>query len=149
MTFAAPNYTQVPNSFFGEPYAKEGPQPGMIAELGLAETKVACVVMRATFGYHRPNARISYSKMALLTGLSQSSIYEAATNLNDNQIIRSWSDGGVTIWEPVMDEEEWSVDLEVAPVSKPKPKAKAAPVDENEPFTSNWIQRIKNRISSG
>ena len=129
MPFAAPNYTQVPNTFFGEPYSKEGPQPGMMAMLGLAETKVACVVMRATFGYHRANARISYSNMALLTGLSQSSVQSAAITLHDNHIIHSGSDGGVTLWEPVMNEEEWTIPDEV-PVSKPRKTSVAAPVDE-------------------
>lgn len=60
-----PNHTQTPNLFFDEilPQVKS-----------LAELKILLVIMRQTFGWHRPTDKLSLSQIETLTGLSRQSV---------------------------------------------------------------------------
>ncbi|MEZ4558756.1 MAG: hypothetical protein R2854_20380 [Caldilineaceae bacterium] len=59
--FETPNYTQVPNVFLDD----------MISEMGEAELRVALVIMRETFGWHRESKQMSLSYLQQATGMSR------------------------------------------------------------------------------
>ena len=62
--FNSPNYTQAPNVFFDE----------MIAQMGEAELRVALVIMRETFGWHRQSKLMSLSYLMKATGMSKQGV---------------------------------------------------------------------------
>lgn len=62
--FNSPNYTQAPNIFFDE----------MMAQMGEAELRVALVIMRETFGWHRAGKVMSLSYLQKATGMSRQGV---------------------------------------------------------------------------
>ena len=56
----APNYTQLPNALIA-----------LIPFMGEAETKIAIIIARETFGWHRQKAKLSLSELSGLTGLTK------------------------------------------------------------------------------
>lgn len=63
--FEKPNHTQAPNSFFDELL----PQISSLAEL-----KVTLAIIRNTFGWHVQSAKLSFTELEKLTGLSRQSV---------------------------------------------------------------------------
>ena len=68
--FNSPNYTQAPNVFFDE----------MIAQMGEAELRVALVIMRETFGWHRQSKLMSLSYLMKATGMSKQGVLNGITD---------------------------------------------------------------------
>lgn len=102
MPTSLPNFTTIPNAFLGQPFGNKRtgtkPQPGLLAELGHAETKVYLIVLRATAGYHRREARISVRTMARLAGIDPKNVQSAAYALEEKGLVSFPATGGVTIW---------------------------------------------------
>jgi hypothetical protein len=66
-TLPAPNHTQNPNKFFDD----------WLPEIThLSELKVVLAVIRATFGWHEPSAKLSLSDFEERTGLTRPSVIE-------------------------------------------------------------------------
>ena len=71
------NYTQIPNVILDNlPLLKEG------------ELRVMMLMCRETFGWQRPTARLSLSRIQKLTGLSRQGVVTAIENLME----RGWID---------------------------------------------------------
>lgn len=68
--FASPNYTQTPNIFFDE----------MLSQMKEAELKVALVIMRETFGWHRESKQMSLSYLMQATGMSKQGVLNGITD---------------------------------------------------------------------
>ena len=78
MTFDAPNYTQVPNSFIEL----------CMREISPAELKTMMVVLRYTTGFHRRRAAIALSTYVKLTGLTKQGVVNSLKSLS----IKGWID---------------------------------------------------------
>lgn len=77
MKIPAPNYTQTPNVCFDEIFKtlKEG------------ELRVILVLIRQTFGWHKPYDRISLSQLAEKTGMERKSICRSLNSLIEKGLI--------------------------------------------------------------
>lgn len=64
MPYLLPNYTQIPNELL---------EVDML-DMGLAELKVTLAILRATFGFHRAQAPLSYAKLMEITGLAREAV---------------------------------------------------------------------------
>lgn len=84
-SFAAPNYTQVPNDFFD-----------MLGEMEMSELKVTLAVIRGTLGYHTEKFDCSIRSMADATGLSTSSVLEGAEKAEERETIERVKNGQKT-----------------------------------------------------
>lgn len=73
----APNYTQTPNIFFDEIFKtlKEG------------ELRIVLVIMRQTFGWHKPCDRISLSQLSEKTGMNRTSVCRSLNSLINKRLI--------------------------------------------------------------
>lgn len=65
--FPEPNFTQTPNSFFE-----------MIPSMEHSELAVTLVMIRNTFGYHRPSFKMGISKLIEATGMTRNSVRAGA-----------------------------------------------------------------------
>jgi len=65
--FPEPNYTQTPNAFFE-----------MIPSMEHSELAVTLVMIRNTFGYHRPNFKMGIPKLIEATGMTRNSVRAGA-----------------------------------------------------------------------
>lgn len=74
--FVAPNHTQTPNIFFDDSLPKIK---------SFAELKVILAIVRQTFGWHKPDDRISISQLVKLTGLTRQGVV--------NGVARALEDG--------------------------------------------------------
>lgn len=89
MAFESPNYTQTPNDLFDS----------LMAKMEYAELKVTLAVVRGTFGYHRDEFKLSLSKMAEMTGLSENGVIAGAEAAEVRGTIERVTDGRKsTIW---------------------------------------------------
>lgn len=77
MKAQSPNYTQAPNILFDEwlPELKEG------------ELRVALVIVRQTFGFHRDEHEMSVSRLAELSGMSRRAVISALDGLMEKGIV--------------------------------------------------------------
>lgn len=91
--FASPNYTQVPNDYFD-----------LVMEMTEAETKVLTALVRATFGFHRDEIKLSVRALAKATKMSTSSVWIGAGKLEERGLIeKSVSEfDTVTTWRVVI-----------------------------------------------
>ena len=99
MKIPAPNYTQTPNELFDH----------WLPHLGEAELKVLLVIMRKTFGWHKPRDAISVSQLAKYTGMLEETVIKAARSLQSKGVITREIVGPVgkqqTIYELVVTED--------------------------------------------
>lgn len=76
-----PDWTQCPNVFFDS----------ILKSLSGAETKICCVVMRETFGWHLKTANkhnLSLSYLAQQTGLARNTVLDATNSLCEDSDVR-------------------------------------------------------------
>lgn len=80
-----PNHTQTPNDLFDHwlPLLKEG------------ELKVLLVIMRKTFGYHKPSDCISLSQLQHYTGLSETTVLSSIKSLTQMGLVRKETVGAI------------------------------------------------------
>jgi len=95
MGFKKPLYTQIPNDLLDE----------KMADLSMGELKTLLVILRKTVGYHKANRRISLRKMAEQAGIALSTVQEAVDGLIERGMIEKVSDGGVTQWSILWDDD--------------------------------------------
>lgn len=77
MNISAPNYTQTPNVFFDE----------FFKILSEGELRLVLVLVRQTFGWHKPADRISLSQLADKTGMSRTSVCRSLNQLLAKKLI--------------------------------------------------------------
>ncbi len=77
MRISAPTYTMTPNDLFDH----------WLPNLGEGELKVLLVIMRKTFGWHKPRDRISISQLSQITGLREETVVIATKSLQNKGII--------------------------------------------------------------
>jgi hypothetical protein len=65
--FPEPEWTQVPNKFFD-----------MLPEMEASEALTTLVLIRETYGYHRPTCKMSIPKIAAAAGISEGSVKAGA-----------------------------------------------------------------------
>lgn len=75
MPLEAPNYTVTPNDLFDA-----------LPDLAYAELKVALVLIRQTFGFHRGEVRVTITQLSAMTGLSRNAVVLALPKLEE----RDW-----------------------------------------------------------
>lgn len=75
--FESPNYTQVPNDFFD-----------MIPGMSDAELRVALVMIRQTFGFHREDFKMGINELADAAGLSRNGTKDGAEKAELRGIFR-------------------------------------------------------------
>lgn len=83
MGFKAPGYTQTPNDFFDK----------LLPDMGLAELKVFCIIMRKTFGWNKNRDRISLAQLERFTKLTRRHILKAIKILVEKQLINKYTEG--------------------------------------------------------
>jgi phage replication O-like protein O len=71
MKIPAPNHTQTPNVLFDE----------LMKTLKEGELRVLLIIMRQTFGWHKPMDRISLSQLAEKTGMERKSVCRSLNSL--------------------------------------------------------------------
>ena len=91
--FQSPNHTQVPNDLFDA-----------MGDMKETELKVVMALVRLTLGYHRTRVRKSLSKLEDMTGLSRQGVIDGANAAIERGIVTKTVDGGVTVWEIVVNE---------------------------------------------
>ena len=72
-----PNYTQSPNVFFDE----------IFKELKEGELRVILVIIRQTFGWHKPADKISFSQLSEKTGMERKSVCRSLNSLIEKGLI--------------------------------------------------------------
>lgn len=75
----APNYTQIPNIILDE----------WIRKLTGSQSKVVIEIARKTFGWHKPEDRISRSQLMEITGMTKNTVSAACEFLIENGYIYS------------------------------------------------------------
>lgn len=78
MALPAPNYTQAPNVFFDE----------VFKTLTEGELRIVLVLVRQTFGWHKPADRISLSQLADKTGMPKTSVCRSLSTLLAKNLIQ-------------------------------------------------------------
>lgn len=73
----APNFTMTPNELFDH----------WLPHLGLGEIRVLLVVIRKTFGWHKPRDNISISQLEKFTGLSRANVIISIKKLIEKGLI--------------------------------------------------------------
>jgi phage replication O-like protein O len=101
-TIDKPNYTQVPNSLLGDIERGNKVSPGLMATLEGSQLKVLLAIYRMTFGYHQNTRRASITMIEELTGLSRQGVINAANKLEELNLISRGTDGGVTLWQAIV-----------------------------------------------
>jgi len=92
MAFESPNYTQVPNDLFE-----------MMPSMTEAELRVALVLCRQTFGYHRDQTEMSLREMSEATGLSVNGAVAGAKAAEERGLVQKISDGQkTTAWKLIV-----------------------------------------------
>lgn len=87
-----PNYTQVPNVLLDE----------YILELSGSEFKVAAIIVRHTFGYHRKRQRMSLTFLKNKTGLARDTVNEAVQTLMDKGLVARRKSGNSFAYELIV-----------------------------------------------
>lgn len=82
LPFTEPNYTQTPNVLID----------GM-ADFTEPELRVALVVCRQTFGWHRERAELSITFLMQATGLSNTAVIKACASLVESEILEKFPPG--------------------------------------------------------
>jgi hypothetical protein len=86
--FTSPNWTQIPNDLFEI----------HLATMKEAELRVLLVLLRQTVGYHRTEVRYKMSKIAKMTGMSESGVRLGVEEAEAHGFIERCKDNGVTLW---------------------------------------------------
>src|SRR4030067_1145802 len=99
MAIDKPNYTQVPNVILGDIERGNIVSPGLMSTLEGSELKVLLSICRLTFGYHQDVRRASLTMLEKMTGLSRQGVINAANELERVGYIKRLTDGGLTLWQ--------------------------------------------------
>jgi phage replication O-like protein O len=97
-----PNFTQIPNIILGDIQRGNIVDSGLMASLEGSQLKVLLAVCRLTFGFHQNTRRASITMIEKLTGLSRQGVINAANKLEELGLIVRSKDGGVTLWQVVV-----------------------------------------------
>ena len=91
--FPEPEWTQVPNKFFE-----------MLPEMEASEALTTLVLIRETYGYHRPTCKMSIAKLAAAAGISEGSVKTGAEMAEARGTFRRTNPTGKTSaeWELVI-----------------------------------------------
>jgi hypothetical protein len=108
--FDAPNYTQIPNDLMGDPMQDI---VGKMAGMPESELKVLLVLLRITLGYHRETRRLSIRKIMKFAGLSSGGAQEGLRLAEEDGLISSNKDGGVTEWTVIINDPRTTEEHEV------------------------------------
>ena len=99
----APNYTQVPNQLLGHWNDAGDYILGQMTDMGEAELKVALVLCRLTFGFHRDGAAASISWLEKATGMSRQGVLNGIGALIDRGLfIKGKAKDGRNLWVKVL-----------------------------------------------
>jgi len=134
----SPNYTQIPNDILGDILRGNIISPGLMAELEGSELKVLLAVCRLTFGFHQDQRRASLTMIQELTGLSRQGVINAANNLEEKGLIARYKDGGVTLWQIIVNNND-IIDDSASQLSRPQ-------IDITKPSTSQ-LSRLPSQLS--
>lgn len=127
MPFERPNYTNVPNEVLGD-----RAEPGLMAEMGMAELKVLLAVCRVTFGFHRRTGGATLRQIQAMTGIAnRRDVLSAAEKLADRDLVtRTLDEDGETLWTVLVEG-----DAEELVAAKPKRRRKQQKEDQPAPIT--------------
>lgn len=117
-----PNYTQVPNVLFQ-----------LFPEMSEAEMKITLVICRQTFGYHRKQARCSYTYLQKSTGMGREAIRNG---------LKSGIERGTIAADP---EKRGVYALNIA---EPTDGSEIEPIDEPENSSKIEPDQFENRTDS-
>lgn len=97
-----PNYTQVPNQLLGHWDGNGNFILGQLTDMRETELKVALVLCRITFGFHREGAAASLSWLEKATGLSRQGVLDGiAALIKRGLFIKDKSKDGRNLWRQV------------------------------------------------
>src|SRR3990172_5441772 len=95
-TIAPPNYTQIPNVLLDD----------YLRSLTPAEFKLAMAISRQTFGWHRDEAELSFSRLEDLTGLTRQGIFNSVGKLMEQGLLSRRKHGKSFLYRLLISTEE-------------------------------------------
>src|SRR5512138_3042217 len=117
--FASPNHTQTPNDFFD-----------LIRDMEDSELRVTLVMIRNTFGFHRPGFTMSIAELAKAAGLSENGAKAGAKAAEERgTFYRVNPDSLKTA--------EWALVVDGSPVDPPAVDGSASDPLMGQPLTPN------------
>lgn len=130
--YKPPNYTQIPNLFMDD----------HISDMKEAEIKIALVIMRHTFGWHRDSHKMSLSFLQKATGMSRQGVINGVNNGIKRGIIERKKSGSSWAYKLLVNE----VDQNTRASQRSRPGGSTKLTSGNRQGVVNEVDTKKERV---
>jgi hypothetical protein len=126
--FASPNYTQTPNDFFD-----------LIPDMEDSELRVTIVMIRNTFGYHRPGFRMSIAQLAAAAGLSENGAKAGAKAAEERGTFYRVNPNSLKT-------AEWALVVDGSPIDPPAADGSASDPLPGHPLSHRFLLKKRKKL---